>query len=637
MNGYQHARGAVVALVLSLAAAGGCRHLPPPADVSANGAVGPAMAPVWALYEAGRYDEAMLRWVDAVQGGPVDAEAERVRSLVLGALLEQRARRAEERREQSVEQMGADVLAREQVPGSYGLQRYVKRTLEPHRRASAGMQAVLDTPVSMHLAGADLGALIRAVGLDSRVNIVADDGLGGGKKVNLHLDDVPLREVLDYLSRNFDVDFYVGENLIWAASGSTRSAPLVTRLYRLHHGLQFHTSDWTAAKEAGRAPNPVNRSDLSFEATELPAGKTYFEDLLDRFVPRTEGSERVFDKNTHTLFVRDTPENLGLMEKVIEALDISPPQVLIEARFIEASVEDLAQVGIDWVLNGPWVVNRERVLVDGEWQERPAAQIAGAGPGGAIFQTSPPADPVTGAALRDYGLNLTYEGILTEPMFTAVLHALELAGNSRTLSVPRVTTVNNNPAKLRHGQDLLYYEEFDVRAITQLDADGRKYDVTALVPKGKPVLAELGITLVAVPSVGEDGRTISLLLTPTISRLDEFNYYTDEQTSNAYEQIAVKLPTISRREVQTKVVVQSGETVVMGGLIEVVTAKAEQRIPLLGSLPLIGQLFRRMDETEERRNLIIFVTATVISDRGESILPAADQDAPVDAPPAAGA
>ena len=169
------------------------------------------------------------------------------------------------------------------------------------------------------------------------------------------------------------------------------------------------------------------------------------------------------------------------------------------------------------------------------------------------------------------------------------------------------------------------YEEFQAQAFSLLDENGKKYSVTAMMPRGKPVLSELGITLVAVPSVGADLDTISLLLTPTISKLDEFLFYTEtESVSNTFQQVAVKLPTISRREVQTKVIVQSGETVVMGGLIESVSTERESTIPILGSIPFLGKLFSRTDAVEERRNLIIFVTATVISERGESLVAGGD-------------
>ncbi len=231
----------------------------------------------------------------------------------------------------------------------------------------------------------------------------------------------------------------------------------------------------------------------------------------------------------------------------------------------------------------------------------------------------------------DQGLNLAYRGLLTEPMFNAVLHALEISGKGRTLSVPRVTTLNNNPAKLRDGDDLLYYEEFQAQAFALVDSDNRKYTVTALIPKGTPKTAELGFTLVAVPSVGADNRSISLLLSPTISELLEFISYQEdglrsEEASNQIRQVVVKLPRIARREVQTKVVVESGETVVMGGLIRTVSQDTVRKVPILGSLPLVGTFFRRTDITEERRNLIIFVTATVISERGESLIPLANTE-----------
>ena len=74
------------------------------------------------------------------------------------------------------------------------------------------------------------------------------------------------------------------------------------------------------------------------------------------------------------------------------------------------------------------------------------------GPFGLVRSGNPPTE--------GQGLNLTYRGILTEPMFQAILHALDISGKGKTLSVPRVTTVNNNPAKLRNGEDLRYFEEF---------------------------------------------------------------------------------------------------------------------------------------------------------------------------------
>lgn len=610
-----------VSLLLGLLAVAGCRHLrddEPPMDIAPDTV--DIMSDAEALYQEGQFEEALQAWLDAARGAPLTAGAEDLRNRIIAALYDQNTVMAKDRYALSQQRLGLDTLENELVPTTYGTRRYVSRRLESHVTPPGPMRKVLDTPVTMHVVGADLSTLIRAIAGDGNVNIVADQGLGADKKLDMELDNVPLREVLDYIERNFGVEFHVGESLIWVtAAGNQQGMPLETRLYRLHKGVQFHTSDWTG--KAGD-PNPANRNDLSFQATELPGTQTYLETLIERFVPKVEGAQYLFDKNTHTLFVRNTAANLETIEEIIDAVDISPPQVLIEARFVEASVDDLREIGIDWILDSPLVVSKEDVLIDGQWERRPASQITGSGSDGTIFKSTPPSvnTAIGEVATANQGLNLTYQGILTEPMFTAVLHALDISGKARTLSVPRVTTVNNNPAKLRHGQDLLYYEQFVAQVFQALDANGQKYNVTAMMPQGKPVLAELGFTLVAVPSVGEGGETISLLLTPTISQLDEYNYYTDVAATNQFQQVAVKLPTIQRREVQTKVVVRSGETVVMGGLIESVSTEVVHRIPILGSLPLIGALFRREDTVEMRRNLIIFVTATVISDRGESLV-----------------
>jgi type IV pilus assembly protein PilQ len=209
-------------------------------------------------------------------------------------------------------------------------------------------------------------------------------------------------------------------------------------------------------------------------------------------------------------------------------------------------------------------------------------------------------------------------------MFSAVLHALDISGKGKVLSVPRVTTVNNTPAKLRNGRDLLYFDEFQAQVFHTYDSVSRTtLDYGVLIPKGKPIKEELGITLIAVPSVGADLNRISLLLMPTIS---DFDGWTDYQSpSNApatsIQQVTVKLPIIKRQEVQTKVITQSGETVVMGGLVTSVKQKTLHKIPFLSDIPLLGPLFTRLDETEHNENLLIFVTATVISERGETLVP----------------
>ncbi|MBN1558011.1 MAG: hypothetical protein JW951_07685 [Lentisphaerae bacterium] len=604
---------------------------------SADGAdAGGVLAEARTLFDAGRYEEALIACVEAAAAHPRAEGLPELRTQILGALAEQRLLRAQEDAALTTGQMTADALEQEVLPETFRLKRFVNAEVTDHATPAGPMRQALDGEVSIHLQGADLSAIMDALSRDANINMIADQGMGKGKALDVQLDKVPLREVLDYVSRNFDVQFYLGENVIWITNpDKVSSAPLETRIYRLHKGLQFHGSDWGADDAAKPSPATRDRPLIAFRATELSTAKSYIEEVIDRFVPAVEGAQLHLDRNTHTLMARNTPDNLEMIEEIIKNLDVTPPQVLIEARFIEVMAADLREIGLDWILDSPLVVSEKAVLQDGTWAEAPQTQVQE----GDILQYAPyisddqgptPLGP-QGAfgevrqgnpATTEQGLNLTYQGVLTEPMFRAVLHALDISGKSRTLSVPRVATINNNPAKLRDGEDLRFYEEFQAQAFNLLDANNQKYTITVLIPKGKPALEETGVTLVAVPSVGEDRRTISLLLIPTISVLEGFVSYQDESVTNDISRVVVKLPIISRREIQTKVVVESGETVVMGGLISTISQETWHKTPVLSSIPLLGNLFSRLDTTEQRKNLLIFVTATVMSERGESLIAA---------------
>jgi len=595
------------------------------------------LAPARALYDEGRYEEALRLCRDVERAHPMTPGAMDLRLKCHEALLELRALEVMRRDEQSQQRMAIDALEARLVPDSFGRQQFSGDQSEPFFQGTP-LSAVLDRPVSIHLQGANVGTFIETLARDEEINMIADQGLASDKQIHIEVNDVPLREILDFIARNYGINFYLGENIIWVTAADTgAAAPMQTRIYRLRKGLQHYGDDWGTADASATS----DMGTISRRAGTLPEGETYITQIISMFVPEVPGAQLHLDRNTHTLIVRNTVENLQLVGRLVEALDVTPPQVLIEARFMEVTVSDLREVGLEWVLDSALVATQKGVMRDGQWVEEPRTLVD---PGASVRYTPYASDDAGPFPLgpqgsfgsrrsgnpptADQGLNLTYRGVLTEPMFQAILHALEVSGKGRTLSVPRVTTVNNHPAKLRDGDDLLYYKQFQAQAFQLVDASNQRYTVTALIPQGAPDTAELGITLVAVPSVGADLRSISLLLTPTISALDRFESYQDTGGADEpgapqvrVQQVVVKLPVISRREVQTKVVVGSGETVVLGGLIRSVEQETVHRVPILGSLPLVGSLFRRTAVTEEKRNLLIFVTATVLSERGENMIP----------------
>lgn len=578
------------------------------------------------LYRVGAYDDALLECVELSQKDPDIPGLEELRLQVLRAAMEKRAEALAAQAELSDRHLAGEALAGSLIPESYGAVREIEELPYDSLSPDSPMRKILENPVTLNLRGANLAALIEALSADPNINMIADHGIGQTEQIDVEINDVPLHELLKYVERNMGVRFYIGERVLWVtAAEEGGQAPMETRVFRLRHGLQMHGNEWEHV--AQKEQSAISR--LTHQATVMPTNQTYIEAVIEKLVPRQDGSVLHLDRNTHTLFVRDTTDNLEAISRIVEALDISPPQVLIEARFIEVMVGDLHDLGIRWMLDSPWVISRNFKVEEGEVDySSDQATFIGAdmqrerkktGSFG-LFETP---------SLTGQGLSLGLQGVIEDTKFKAFLHALDISGKGRTLSMPRVTTINNNPAKLRSGSDLRYFEQFQAQAFNLVDANNARYTITVLIPTGAPSVEELGITLLAVPSVGADRRTISLLLNPSISELEEFVSYQEERkgeeiskdvTKDDIQQVVAKLPKFNRREVATKLTVQSGETVVMGGLIDTVAQSTEHKVPLLGDLPIIGALFRSTNITEQRRNLLIFVTATVISDTGESLV-----------------
>ena len=588
------------------------------------------------LYRAGEYNAALLECAEISYSAPETSGLADFRRRVLLAVQREEASRYRDEAEIDRNRMASESLDAIKLPDRYGLRGSTEPLPMDSLSPDSPMNAQLDQRVSLSLREAPLSGLIEALSANMSVNIIADHDLGEDKRLTIEATDVPLHEVLNYASRNLGVEFHVGESVIWVTKSDAATRPLETRIYRLRQGIQMKATDWIAAEgDAKKAVTDVSL--LTQKATVPSSEKTTLETIITTMVPEQPGSALLFDRGSHTLFVRNSRENLKLIGDVVEALDTTPPQVLIEARFIEIVVDDLSELGIEWLMNSPWsLASKDIEGEDGELTEADKILMQSA-----AFRTTPyttgeggqhPLGPqgafglIESPSTAGQGLNFSVQGVLTDPMFTAVLHALQISGKGRTLSMPRVTTMNNNPAKLRSGQDLRFFEEFQAQAFSLVDVNNQKYTVTALIPKGTPSIEELGITLLAVPSVGADRDKITLLLNPSISSLDGYVSYQDdseapsEKTALPIRQVVVKLPVFTRREVATKLTVRSGDTVVMGGLIDSVEQDTVHKIPILGDIPILGYLFRRTGITEQRRNLLIFVTATVISDRGESLL-----------------
>ena len=628
---------------LALLLAIGCATTPP-ADAPVRETDSPALLRARSLFEEGRLSDAIVAVSEIARKDPLAPGLSDLESDIMKALNETRRKATDQKSPTSRDRMVGEILEQEIVPTTYRVRRNIRGDETSLRSAPTKMQEALRKNVTVHLDNVDLSAFAAQIAAAEGINIIADSDLGGGT-LTIHAEDTPLAEILDYVGRNLGVVFSVGENLIWATASeeTTTSLPLETRIFRLRKGLVGGEMVRPSGNGNGGggggggglggglgalAGLAGGRGQLSASSApklgnEGESAPTII-DVLTRFVPQPEGSDIYFSDKAHLLIVKNTKENLAASEDLIEALDIVPPQVLIEARFVSTSVTDLSELGIDWVLEDNYVIAGGPRSGDRRFRVNQGGSLSGT-----AFES---------AAI---GGNFTFQGVLTDPQFRAVLHVLESSGTTRTLSVPRVTALNNRPAYIRVGEDFRYYEEYDLEDYEETDANGNEVTRTKLVPQGTPTLEELGIELTATPSVGADLRTINLALIPEISAFVKWEYYEasgdsssnysrDNDDNDDNDDLVnggtglVKLPIFSRRHIETDVIVQSGETVIMGGLITSTSTKTREGVPILSHIPFIGQLFRHDSVDEDRQNLIIFVTATLISDRGEELVPLDD-------------
>ena len=285
-------------------------------------------------------------------------------------------------------------------------------------------------------------------------------------------------------------------------------------------------------------------------------------------------------------------------------------QVLIEARFIELIESKTKEWNFDATLTGNFALKKGQDT-DG-LTKSPKIQLSSAG---TTLQCGTKTDFTNFTnQTSGNGLNLTFQGILSGTQYQAVLHSLIDHERTKTLSAPRVTALNNQTATIKIVTEFVYATRYEASVVREdLNSDGDFSDVISgvretrfvNVPQGF-VTKDLGIMLHVTPSVGQDMRSITLALKPEVS----------EKTNDDAFGGEVTLPRFSARELETSVVIDSGETVVLGGLMKDTTTKTKTKVPVLGSLPLVGALFRKEADSSERSNLLIFVTANLVNPSG---------------------
>ncbi len=481
------------------------------------------------------------------------------------------------------------------VPENFGKTIQQKGTLFDLDSNQGQMAKILEKDITVQLDNVPLETIIFSIAQSAGINFVADKTLPALKQpLGVKLDKVKLGEFLRYVSRNFDLQFQVGLDLIWIVDGKDPKKLLEeTRFYRLRKGFvmpaQFGASEVTQVK----VTTPQNVTTVTetqkiekFVNDNAPAAPSIEEAIKTFFT----GSKYLIDYERNLIVARGTRDQLEVMDKIVQEFDRSIQQVLIEARFITVSQAAFMQLGVSWETG--------RDLLTG----------------GRVSKDFTALGTEVGLGLQE-----TFTNILGRANLSATLTALEQSGESQTLSAPRLTLINNRPATIQDGKIQYYYEEYQVK---QQILERRSS--STLVPQGKPVKLNSGVSLEVIASISGDGKSILLGLKPEVNqdvKLVPFATLTDvDDQGKVVSTFDIKLPESRQQSLSTRVIVKSGQTVVMGGVMEREQRTFVESIPVLGSIPIIGAAFRKRTEVDKPRYLLIFVTATLLSETGEFLV-----------------
>ena len=485
------------------------------------------------------------------------------------------------------------------LPETYGKTVVIDAKLPPPEIPAGPMEETLRKSVSLTFENAGIAELVTGLRETCKLNLIADDALQADKTLTIAVENVPLSEILAYISRNMGVAFHLGQNLIWVTkSTAVEGGPMLeTQIIRLRQGAIPRVPDGgpgAPGAEMGGAGGIENKED-----TELQ------EALAAVLSDSPEGATFKIFRDRNIIIIKDTRENIRICENIIKEFDKPPYQVSIEARFITIAQDDLKDIGVELsqLNNIPY---HEPSLHTGLKTIRSLTSL------GALAE----------GAADGVGL-VNFSGVIENRTFDILVSALDKKNSTVTLSVPKITVMNNRQARIRKGDKLYYFEEYDVESID----GGDNGDTQRLVPSGSPTELPIGLTFDVNVNVGNDGKTILLGLRPEIVEFKGWESYLtsgdddddSSSSSSSSELTQVKLPRTYEKSLITTVGVSSGQTVVLGGMLENSKSKTVKQVPILGDIPLIGWLFRHTETTYMPTNLLIFVTATVINDRGEYI------------------
>jgi type IV pilus assembly protein PilQ len=425
--------------------------------------------------------------------------------------------------------------------------------------------------VDFNVKDIDIKNLLGAIAEISKRNIIVADDVHG--TVTIKLRNVPWDQALDIILRSKNLGKEEIGNII-------RVAPLEV--------LRNEQKSAAEAQKNSLALQPLR-------VRLIPVNYAVAANLIDKLKDTlTERGTVSVDARTNTLVVKDVPEALARAEGIVRNLDTQTPEVLIESRIVEASTSFSRQVGVQWGGNvsfAPTTGNPTGLVFPNIIQAAGAADDPGAPVGGLNGVTTPNFAvnmPAPIGVNNGAGIGFVLGSAGGAAQLNLRLSAAENSGNIKTISSPRAVTLDNIEAVIGQGVSIPY---------AQTSANGVN-----------TTFIEARLELKVTPHVTQEGA-IQM-------RVQVTNNQPNPQLTGANGQ-----PSISRREAHTEVLVHDGDTTVIGGIYTRRNSEAWNEVPVLSKIPILGWLFKKKAVTDDRTELLIFITPRIVN-RSQSIVAA---------------
>ncbi|MCH2071232.1 type IV pilus secretin PilQ [Acinetobacter pittii] len=490
-----------------------------------------------------------------------------------------------------------------QSTGSYEYMAYQaenKLTISLKRPQDKNVTSLYKTPhysgnkLSLDFQDIEVRRVLQLLADFTGINMVAADSVQGN--ITLRLKDVPWDQALDIILKTKNLDKRRNGNVIWiapiaelikaeeeeakAVAQSVKLAPLQTEYIQLKYAQAQDIM--SLITQGSNNSNGLQRTSAgaTSTSTNLNTGVDSLGNNVGSLLsPRGTITQ---DDRTNTLIINDTAQSIDQIRKMIDLLDVQVKQVMVEARIVRASTSFTKELGVKWGILSQGVNSNNSLLVGGSdttlWNlrepddegkytiERPDNLNVDLG--------------VTSAGASSIAFSLIS---LSDFMLDLELSALQADGYGEVISTPKVMTADKQPAKVATGQQVPYQTTTNsaagATASTSFKDALLSLDVTpSITPDGK-IQMKLDISKDSVSGAAPNGELI-----------------------------------LNKNNIKTNVLVNNGETVILGGVFEQTTLNSQTKVPFFGDLPGIGRLFRKDQKSDDKQELLIFVTPRIVND-----------------------